>query len=148
MNAAAISNSALFSGYKFYHNQYAEPASSDLLVQLHFVSMALYSCTDLSIIALVTSTLAEHYNKHGKSIGFQDKYSYEAHAVHFANTIDRKNCISFKDSRGSTYKYNVKTNELAIITKKGIVVTYFKPKEGKKYYDSQKRSKGKHGKKV
>ena len=97
-------------------------------------------------VAFNKSTLANHYNKHGKSMGFQDKYSYEAHAVRFANTIDRKNCISFKDSKGSTYKYNVKTNELAIITKKGIVITYFKPKEGKKYYDSQKRSKGKHGK--
>lgn len=86
------------------------------------------------------NTLASHFAKHGKEMGLKNKYSYAAHAISFANRVNRKDCISFIDKRGSTYKYNVKTNELAIITKKGIVVSYFKPKEGKAYYDRQIRS--------
>lgn len=88
-------------------------------------------------------TLQAHYKKHGSQVKSDTQESYSAHAVKFSNTIDRKNCISFIDSRGSTYKYNVKTNELSIVTKNGIVVTYFKPSDGYKYYLDQKNSKRK-----
>jgi len=73
-------------------------------------------------------------------------FIYEAHAVSFANTVDRKNCESFVAANGSTYKFNRKTEEFAIITKKGIVITYFKPKDGREYYLSQIGGKI-HGKK-
>ena len=73
------------------------------------------------------------------------KESYEAHAVSFANTIDRKNNVSFIDSKGSTHKYNMISGEYAVITKKGIVVTYFKPADGYDYYNMQKKER-KHGK--
>lgn len=39
------------------------------------------------------------------------------------------------------YKYNTKTNTLAIITKDGYVITYFKPTAGYKYYKEEKRRK-------
>lgn len=81
------------------------------------------------------STLADHYYRHGSQVGSNSKESYEAHAVKFANTVDRKNSVSYKDKRGTTYKYNVKNNTFAIITKKGIVITYFKPTEGQDYYN-------------
>lgn len=45
---------------------------------------------------------------------------------------------SFCDKNFSTYKYNIKTNEFAIIDKKGYVITYFKPADGYKYYLKQK----------
>ena len=95
-------------------------------------------------------SLDKHYNEHGKDMGFANKESYKQHAIKFANTIDKKNCISFIDSKsGSTYKYNKSTNEFAIITKDGYVVTYFNPKEGYDYYKKQisKHSKGKGGNK-
>lgn len=83
-----------------------------------------------------------------KGSRYESEESYIAHSVKFANTVDRKNCVSFIDERGSTYKYNKKTNEFAIITKKGVVVTYYKPEKGYKYYMDQKKMKGrkKHGK--
>jgi hypothetical protein len=62
--------------------------------------------------------------------------------VSFANTVDRKNCVSFIDKNGSTYKYNKTTNTLAIITKNGYVVTYFKPSAGYEYYKNEKKRKG------
>ena len=76
-------------------------------------------------------------------MGFDSKESYAAHAVSFANTIDRKNNVSFLDKNDSTYKFNKKTGEFAIITKDGYVVTYFKPRTGIKYYDQQKKEKKK-----
>lgn len=90
-------------------------------------------------------TLNIHYIEHGKSMGYESKESYKQHAIKFANNIDKKNCVSFIDAKtGATYKYNKKTNEFAIITKTGIVVTYFKPKEG---YDYHKKQISKYGKK-
>ncbi len=77
----------------------------------------------------------------GEQMGCPTKDSYNAHAVSFSNTVDRKNCVSFIDKHGSTYKYNKKTNTLAIITKDGIVITYFKPANGYKYYLSEKEHK-------
>lgn len=82
-------------------------------------------------------TLDQHYYEHGKEFG--SKEAYIAHAIAFANTIDRKNNVSFIDVSGSTYRYNLKTNEFAIIDKKGYVITYFKPKEYYEYYKKQER---------
>ena len=85
------------------------------------------------------TTLTDHYQRHGSQVQSDSEESYIAHPVKFANTVDE---------RGSTYKYNKKTNEFAIITKKGVVVTYYKPEKGYKYYMDQKKMKGrnKHGK--
>lgn len=56
-------------------------------------------------------------------MGTPTKESYNARAVTFVNTVDRKNCVSFVDKNGSTYKYNKKTNEMAIIKDNGVVIT-------------------------
>ena len=85
-------------------------------------------------------TLQQHFNDHGHQFGCDTQTSYAAHAVAFANNVDRVNCVSFVDKKGSTYKYNTKTNTLAIVTKDGYVITYFKPKEGYDYYLSKKKA--------
>lgn len=90
------------------------------------------------------NTLNGHFDNHGKSMGFDSEESYKQHAIKFANTIDRKNCTSFVDKNGSTYKCNKKTNEFAIVTKDGYVVTYYKPSGGYEYYKEQ-RSKYSNG---
>ena len=87
------------------------------------------------------SKLNQHFEKHGVEMNSPTKESYVAHAVSFCNYVDRKNCISFIDKKGSTYKYNKVTNTLAIVTKDGYVITYFKPKDGIKYYNKEKGSK-------
>ncbi len=88
------------------------------------------------------TTVAEHQKRHGSQVEADSVESYIAHSVKFANTVDRKDCVSFIDERGSTYKYNKKTNEFAIITKKGIIVTYYKPEKGYKYYLKEKKKRG------
>ena len=88
-------------------------------------------------------TIDTHFNDHGKNMGFTSKIEYEQHAIRFANTVDKKNYVSFIDKNDSTYKYNKKTNELVIVHKDGTVITYFKPKEGYNYYKKQKKGKKK-----
>ncbi len=90
-----------------------------------------------------SKTLQDHFNRHGEQMGCKTKESYAAHAVKFANTVDRKNCVSFVDKKGSTYKYNKKSNTLVIVTKDGYVVTYFKPAKGYNYYLNEKKGKAK-----
>lgn len=87
------------------------------------------------------NTLLDHFIRHGSQVGTPTKEAYAAHAVTFANTVDRKNCVSFIDRRGSTHKFNKRTNEFAVITKSGVVVTYFKPTDGYQYYLNEKKGK-------
>lgn len=86
------------------------------------------------------STLNSHFYRHGEQMGCKTKEQYEAKAVKFANKVNRRNCESFVDERGTTYKYNKSTNEFAIITKNGVVKTYFKPKEEERYFNSLKKN--------
>lgn len=85
-------------------------------------------------------TIDQHYNDHAQSMGIKTKESYAAHAVKFANTADSTNCVSFVDAKTkATYKYNKATNEFAIVTQSGYVVTYYRPRYGYSYYKEQER---------
>ena len=100
-------------------------------------------------IAFNKDSLNNHYINHGKPMGFIDDKDYEQHALKFANTIDKKNNVSFIDRRtGATFKFSKKTEEFAIITKDGIIATYFVPNVADRYgyYLEQKKKYGKGGK--
>ena len=80
----------------------------------------------------------EHYTKHGNDFKADGPKEYMNRAVKFANQVDKKNCKSVVDYNGTTYKYNTKTKELVIVTKKGLIVSYYKisPKQnGFSYID-------------
>ena len=49
--------------------------------------------------------------------------------------------LEWVDDNNTTYKYNYVTNTLAIINNKGFIISYFKPKSGKSYYEKQKEIK-------
>ena len=83
------------------------------------------------------NTLDDHFQRHGEQMGCPTKESYNANAVKFANTVDRKNNVSFVARNGTTYKFNKVDGTFAIITKRGVVITYFKPKDGYDYYKAQ-----------
>ena len=75
-----------------------------------------------------------------KSLGFTSEEEYRAHAVSFANKVDRVNNLSYVRPRtGETVKFNTKTGEFAVITKEGYVTTYFRPKTGIDYYNNDRR---------
>lgn len=85
--------------------------------------------------------LNNDFERHAKDFGISNIKDYAHSAVHFSNVIDRVNNISFIDKKGTTHKYNQKKNIYAAIDKKGYVVTYFKPREGLKYYYRKKGEK-------
>lgn len=85
------------------------------------------------------STLKIHVEKHGQQLGTE---GYIAHAVAFANRVDRVNHISYVRKDGTTVKYSKATNEFAIISKNGTVNTYYYPKSGiQEYYKDRRKHK-------
>ena len=85
-------------------------------------------------------SLSTHFKKHGQEFGLDSEESYGQHAVRFANTVDTKNNKAYVDKKGTTYKYNKKTNELVIVDKKGIIVSYYIVEKGF-HYQSKREGK-------
>lgn len=85
------------------------------------------------------STFGRHVKKHMESLGLSSKEAYQAHAVAFANRVDRVHHVSYVRKNGETVKFSKKTGEFAVVTKNGIVTTYFKPETGLKYYYDDRR---------
>lgn len=72
----------------------------------------------------------EHYINHGKNTNSKTKKDYINKSLKLANS-NSKNVESFVNLNGTTYRYNIKTNEFVIVIKNGEVVIYFKPRAGK-----------------
>lgn len=71
-------------------------------------------------------SLKDHSDRHSHDAYSHNTDEYKAKALGFVNSIDPLHNVSFVDRRGTTYKFNKKTREFAIITRKGMVVTYYK----------------------
>ena len=69
--------------------------------------------------------MENHKEKHSKEFGLNLSESYKQHAIKFANTVDKKNCKAYVDENGTTYKFNRKTNELAIVNNEGYIISYY-----------------------
>lgn len=83
------------------------------------------------------NTLNDHYKKHKNEFNSKSEESYKQKAIKFANTVDKKNCKAYVDINGTTYKFNNKTKELAIVSKKGTIITYYRVKNGFEYVDKR-----------
>lgn len=83
------------------------------------------------------TTLKDHVARHGQQYGTE---GYIAHAISFANRVDRVNHISYIRKDGTTVKYSKSTNEFAIINKNGIVTTYYHPARGIYEYYKDRRN--------
>lgn len=88
-------------------------------------------------------TLTKHFQKHGSDFPSMTKEEYEARAIKFANTINKSDCVSFVDKKGSTHKLNRITGEYCITSKDGYVITYFKPDKPNEYLLTQLKKAGK-----
>lgn len=77
----------------------------------------------------------QHYEKHGKDMGFESADDYEKAASDAANSskaLHKKE----KEDNDDVY-YIEKTNEFVVISGDGYIRTYFNPDSGKAYYDRQ-----------
>ena len=83
-------------------------------------------------------SLKTHFKKHSKEFKIDSIVSYRQHALRFCNYVDFKNNDVRVDCKGTTYKFNKRTKELALITKEGIIVSYYKANKGFSYNDKEK----------
>ena len=79
--------------------------------------------------------LNQHYDKHGKEMGFASSKEYEKAASDVANN---PNALYKKEKEDNDDVYYLEeTNEFVIISTDGYIRTYFKPDAGKAYFDRQ-----------
>ena len=79
--------------------------------------------------------LNEHFEKHGKEMGFTDAKVYEqAAAAVVANPLALHKLEA--EDNDDVY-YLESTNEFVIVSTDGYIRTYFKPNKGKGYFDQQ-----------
>lgn len=79
--------------------------------------------------------LSQHYDKHGKDMGFKSKEDYEKAA---SDVINNPNALHKTEKEDGDYVYYVEaTNEFVILSTDGYIRTYFLPDAGIKYYNKQ-----------
>ncbi|MFB9300428.1 polymorphic toxin-type HINT domain-containing protein, partial [Kibdelosporangium philippinense] len=81
--------------------------------------------------------LDEHYNKHGRDMGFYLKEDYQKAAQQFLCTCrGRPSTMKIKQNGTTKYYYDTATGEYGMTGQKGII-TYFEPDDGLAYFDRQ-----------
>lgn len=79
--------------------------------------------------------LTQHYEKHGRDMGFSSKKAYEKAAC---DVINNPKALHKTEAEDGDYVFYVEdTNEFVILSTDGFIRTYFLPDSGKKYYDRQ-----------
>jgi len=79
--------------------------------------------------------LNEHFEKHGKEMGFKSAKEYEKAACDVINNPAALYKTEKED--GDHVYYIVATNEFVVLSKDGYIRTYFLPSSGKAYFDRQ-----------
>jgi pyocin large subunit-like protein len=77
----------------------------------------------------------EHFEKHGKDMGFSNADDYEAAASEVVNNPNSLYKTEKED--GDNVYYLEESNEFVIVSTDGYIRTYFNPEKGKKYFESQ-----------
>ena len=92
-----------------------------------------------------SNSLYDHFNKHGAEFGYTNESEYLKGAQDFIGTKGNEGVLSKIRANGDTVIYNPNTNEFAVVTKDGTIVTYFKPdtaihgyETNLDYYNAQK----------
>ena len=83
--------------------------------------------------------LSEHFSKHGgeftKDFGYKTAAEYEKGASDVINNPDA--LFKYEAEDGDGVYYLEATNEFVILSKDGYIRTYFRPSQGKEYFDRQ-----------
>lgn len=90
---------------------------------------------ELSVCFRNENLLNDHYEKHGKEMGFASAKSYEAAACKVVE--NRQSLHKTEAEDGDDVYYLESTNELVIVSKDGYIRTYFCPSDGIDYYNRQ-----------
>ena len=79
--------------------------------------------------------LNQHYQKHGKDMGFADAKAYEKAASDVVNNKDALHKTEEED--GDDIYYVESTNEFVVVSTDGYLRTYFNPDRGLDYFNRQ-----------
>lgn len=79
--------------------------------------------------------LTEHFEKHGREMGFANKEEYQKAASDVINDPDSLHKLEKED--GDDVYYRVESNEFVVLSKDGFIRTYFCPDSGQAYFDKQ-----------
>jgi len=79
--------------------------------------------------------LEDHFNTHGAEFGYKSADDYLRGAREL--TSGGNGIETFTRSNGDKLFYNPSTNEFGVLTKNGVIRTYYKPKEGIDYWRKQ-----------
>ena len=79
--------------------------------------------------------LNDHYEKHGKEMGFDSAESYEIAANEIINNPDSLHRIEEED--GDDVYYHEETNSFVIVSLDGYIRTFFYPEDGLAYFNRQ-----------
>lgn len=79
--------------------------------------------------------LNQHYEKHGKDMGFSSAEEYEKAASKVVNDPNALHKTEAED--GDDIYYIVATNEFVVVSTDGYIRTYFLPDRGIDYYNKQ-----------
>ena len=79
--------------------------------------------------------LNQHYEKHGREMGFPNAQAYQKAALNVVNNPASFHKVEMDD--GDDVYYLEITNEFVIVSTDGYIRTYFKPSNGIKYYYSK-----------
>lgn len=79
--------------------------------------------------------LNEHYQKHGKAMGFSSAKRYEKAAQSVVK--NKKSLHKTEAEDGDDVYYLKSTNEFVVVSTDGCIRTYFKPEDGIDYYNRQ-----------
>jgi RHS repeat-associated protein len=89
------------------------------------------------LVGFAAGRWLEHFEKHGAEVGAKTAVEY----LRGANALIRggKGVETFVRSGGDKLFYREATNEFGVLAKDGKTIrTYFKPREGRQYFDNQK----------
>ena len=79
--------------------------------------------------------LQEHFEKHGDEFEYATAEEYQQGAGNVINSPNALHKIEKED--GDDVYYLEETNEFVILSSNGHIRTYFKPSDGKEYFDRQ-----------
>ena len=112
-----------------------------LLIALTFVYISFVRVTEnpnssiqKAVLFQSDEKLKEHYEKHGKAMGFAsaEEYLAAANAV-----ILNEEALHKTQKDGDDVYYLEETNDFVVVSPQGYLRTYFRPEDGIKYYRRQ-----------
>ena len=90
---------------------------------------------DRPLVFKSKSKLNDHYEKHGREMGFASAKDYEAAAKEVV--LNKNSLHKLEEEDGDDVYYLEATNEFVIVSPEGYIRTYFNPSDGINYFNRQ-----------